>query len=157
MVVTPPPILCLVARFNRNVNSTCCLYNLMLETSLHIFWECSLARALWFDSEWGIRTDFFPLANLLDLIAFLLSLPAGLGLDSGAFDRFLLRGQSFWIKFGTWGIESCTKTIVGKWISLAGRLKIELKSIGVVAKLLEPKIALHQHPPGMPNDKVLLR
>jgi hypothetical protein len=72
----------------------------MLETSLHIFWECSLARALWFDSEWGIRTDFFPLANPLDLIAFLLSPLARLGLDYGAFDRILLGGQSFWIRFG---------------------------------------------------------
>ena len=49
------------------------------------------------------------------------------------------------------------KTIVGKWISLEGRLKIKSKSIGVVAKLVEPKIALHQHPPGKPHDKVLLR
>jgi hypothetical protein len=86
------PTSCSMARFNPNVNTTCCLCDLLLETSLHIFWECSLAKALWYDSKWGIRIDSFPLVNPLSLIAFILSQPTSLRLDSIASERFLLWG-----------------------------------------------------------------
>ena len=79
-----------LVRFNPNLDTCCCLCEQAPKTSLHLFWDCALARALWFGSEWNIKTDIFPLANLVDLIELLLSLPLDWGLDSFVMGRFLM-------------------------------------------------------------------
>ena len=33
----------------------CPLYRLEIETSLHLFALCLVAKAVWFSSEWGLR------------------------------------------------------------------------------------------------------
>ena len=79
-----------LVRFNPNLDTCCCLCEQAPKTSLHLFWDCALARALWFGSEWNIKTDIFPLASLVDLIELLLSLPLDWGLDSSVMGRFLM-------------------------------------------------------------------
>ncbi|XP_060960657.1 uncharacterized protein LOC133031214 [Cannabis sativa] len=41
----------------------CPLCSLVVEDSLHIFWKCHLARSLWFDCCWSIRTCSFNFSN----------------------------------------------------------------------------------------------
>jgi TM2 domain-containing membrane protein YozV len=81
-----------LVRFNLNLDTCCCLCEQAPETSLHLFWDCALARALWFGLEWNIKTDIFPLASLVDLIELLLSPPLDWGLDSSVMGRFLMVG-----------------------------------------------------------------
>jgi hypothetical protein len=52
------PTLHSLSRFNSKID---CLYDLEPETPLHNFWECPLARALWFGSKWRVHTDLIPL------------------------------------------------------------------------------------------------
>lgn len=33
------------------------LYDHSIESPIHLFWNCQVARALWFGSEWKVKTD----------------------------------------------------------------------------------------------------
>ena len=39
-----------IALFASNLDTNCPLYSIHVETPLHLFWQCPLARALWFNS-----------------------------------------------------------------------------------------------------------
>uniref|UniRef100_A0A2N9J298 CCHC-type domain-containing protein n=1 Tax=Fagus sylvatica TaxID=28930 RepID=A0A2N9J298_FAGSY len=49
----------------------CPLCACVLESVVHLFWECSLARALWFGSL-DIRTEFFQLSSIMDIVELLI-------------------------------------------------------------------------------------
>uniref|UniRef100_A0A2N9G7C7 Reverse transcriptase domain-containing protein n=1 Tax=Fagus sylvatica TaxID=28930 RepID=A0A2N9G7C7_FAGSY len=76
-----------LSRFLTNFDNSCPLCNSFCESVVHVFWQCELARALWF-GICGIRTEHFHLAsaaNLVEVIVF--------PLDDLVFpDYFLLQG-----------------------------------------------------------------
>jgi ribonuclease HI len=81
-----------IALFASNFDTNCPLCSIHVETPLHLFWQCPLARALWFNSVWGIRTDLIHLDNILQLIEMLLSPLPSLLLNNGEVDKLLLCG-----------------------------------------------------------------
>ncbi|XP_075640398.1 uncharacterized protein LOC142612167 [Castanea sativa] len=44
-------------RYDANADTSCHLCNTGQESTIHLFINCPLARALWFNSQWGIRID----------------------------------------------------------------------------------------------------
>ncbi|XP_030479361.1 uncharacterized protein LOC115696608 [Cannabis sativa] len=49
------------------IPSVCCpLCNDEEETSIHLFWQCSFAKAIWYGSLWGIRTDSIQFPDWMD-------------------------------------------------------------------------------------------
>ena len=48
----------------------CPLYKLETETSLHLFALCPVAKAVWFNSKWGLRMDSFGFSSEVDFILF---------------------------------------------------------------------------------------
>ena len=48
----------------------CPLYKLETETSLHLFDLCPVAKAVWFNSKWGLRMDSFGFSSEVDFILF---------------------------------------------------------------------------------------
>lgn len=48
-----------LAKINPSADNSCPLCAQFQETSLHLFWQCSLARALWYYTAWCIRVDMF--------------------------------------------------------------------------------------------------
>uniref|UniRef100_A0A2N9IWX8 Reverse transcriptase domain-containing protein n=1 Tax=Fagus sylvatica TaxID=28930 RepID=A0A2N9IWX8_FAGSY len=56
-----------LVRFVPNLDMLCPLCNACSESVIHLFWECSLARAMWFGIA-GIYTDHFQLDSKVDLV-----------------------------------------------------------------------------------------
>ena len=56
-----------LSRFLTNFDNSCLLCNSFCESVVHVFWECNLARALWF-GICGVRTEHFHLDNAADLV-----------------------------------------------------------------------------------------
>ena len=46
-----------ISRFATNIDAACCFCDHPVESVIHFFLVCPLARALWFGSEWCIKTD----------------------------------------------------------------------------------------------------
>lgn len=53
----------------------CILCDAGIKTIVHLLWECSFARAVWFASPWGIRGRDIGINNELQLAAFLMPTP----------------------------------------------------------------------------------
>ena len=64
-----------IAKFVPSSNQVCVLCNEALESTVHIFWECPLARAMWFGSVWGIRTDCIIINNASQLVELIITPP----------------------------------------------------------------------------------
>ena len=55
-------------------NSTCVLCNLELESAPHLFLKCPIARAIWFATCWGFKSD--QLGSTIDIIKCILEPPS---------------------------------------------------------------------------------
>uniref|UniRef100_A0A2N9ID60 Reverse transcriptase domain-containing protein n=1 Tax=Fagus sylvatica TaxID=28930 RepID=A0A2N9ID60_FAGSY len=60
-----------ISRFVPNLANLCPLCGCVPNFVVHLFWECSLARALWFDSL-DIKTEFFQLSSPMDIVELLI-------------------------------------------------------------------------------------
>ena len=81
-----------VQRFASNVDPSCHFCGNKVETQIHLFWHCHVARSLWFGSGWGIRLDKIHMENSLALVEFLLCLTLDLVLIEEQSSHFLLNG-----------------------------------------------------------------
>jgi hypothetical protein len=70
-----------LSRFVPNMDSSYPICGHQLETLIHLLWTCPLARALWFNSAWGIKTDSFQLDSPIQLIENLISPSVSLNLN----------------------------------------------------------------------------
>ena len=56
-------------------DTDCPLCNEANETVTHLFFECLVARLIWFGSCWSIRSDTFKVANCVDIVKLVLDPP----------------------------------------------------------------------------------
>lgn len=82
-----------LSRFVPNMDSSYPICGHQLETLIHLLWTCPLARALWFNSAWGIKTDSFQLDSPIQLIKNLISPSVSLNLNRNQTYSFLLCGS----------------------------------------------------------------
>ena len=59
-----------LSRFVDATDTYCRLYKMETETSLHLFALCPVAKAVWFNSKWGLRMDSFGFSSEVDFILF---------------------------------------------------------------------------------------
>lgn len=81
-----------LSRFAPDLYTTCPLCGEHTESTIHLLWQCSLTRALWFNSSWWIKTDSFFLNSPKHLLEALITPPLRLELDKFQADKFLLTG-----------------------------------------------------------------
>ena len=60
-----------LSRFVDVIDTYCPFCKMETETSLHLFALCPVAKAVWFDSKWGLRMDSFGFSSEVDFILFL--------------------------------------------------------------------------------------
>jgi hypothetical protein len=77
-------------RFLPNLEISCPFCNVCDESVIHLFWECSLARAIWFGLS-GICFDHFQLACGVDLVEVIV-FPCVDLIDALDVDSFILKG-----------------------------------------------------------------
>jgi hypothetical protein len=82
-----------LTRFIPNMDTSCPICGHHLETLLHLLWSCPLARALWFNSVWEIKTDLFQFEYPFQLIEKLVYPLISLNLDKIEANKFLLGGS----------------------------------------------------------------
>ena len=90
-----------LSRFVDATDTYCPLYKMETETSLHLFALCPVAKAVWFNSKWGLRMDSFGFSSEVDFILFLCSPPP---LSKPALSKrwaFIIWGHSLW-----WNLEA---------------------------------------------------
>ncbi|XP_030974728.1 uncharacterized protein LOC115994650 [Quercus lobata] len=81
-----------ISRFNENIDSCCSLCGLTTESSLHLFTICAIAKAVWFQSQWGLRMEEIGFESTSDFIGFLISPPFVDNLNPCQREEFLLFG-----------------------------------------------------------------
>ncbi|KAM6567827.1 hypothetical protein CsatA_026955 [Cannabis sativa] len=52
-----------LASIIKDIDDNCPLCKEATETSFHLFWSCSFAKAIWFSIGWGIRTEVYNLTD----------------------------------------------------------------------------------------------
>ena len=81
-----------ILRFATSLDPICIMFNGHAESAVHLFWECPLARALWFGCKWGIRTDQISITSPTLFVSFLISSPDMLGVSNSEKDFFSITG-----------------------------------------------------------------
>ena len=78
--------------FAPELDTTCIICGEQPESIIYLLWYCSLARVLWFNNKWGIRTNLFNFDSLRQLIGALLVPSPLLELTKSKANNFFLGG-----------------------------------------------------------------
>jgi hypothetical protein len=62
-------------------DSSCPLCGEAEETGIHLFFKCNVARAIWFGSCWGLRTESLQLNSNEDILKLVLKPPPHLSMS----------------------------------------------------------------------------
>jgi len=81
-----------ISKFNGNIDRCCPLCSSTNESSLHLFTVCTIAKAIWFQSQWGLRMEAIVFESTSDFIYFLISPPFVDNLNPSLREDFLLFG-----------------------------------------------------------------
>ena len=79
-----------LARFNPLLDPLYSLCSVGMESAIHLFWDCPLARSLWFGSSLGIKTDIMPITSIVELLDMLLAPLVAFRLDCDVKERWTL-------------------------------------------------------------------
>ena len=80
-----------ISKFVPNLANLCPLCGCVPNSVVHLFWECSLARALWFDFL-DIKTEFFQLSSPMDIVELLIFPFVDSNGNPQYYNNFLLSG-----------------------------------------------------------------
>ena len=81
-----------IGKFNGNIDRCSPLCSSTNESSLHLFTVCTIAKAIWFQSQWGLRMEAIVFKSTSDFICFLISPPLADNLNPSLREDFLLFG-----------------------------------------------------------------
>ncbi|KAF3951838.1 hypothetical protein CMV_022555 [Castanea mollissima] len=81
-----------LSEFSPSSDTSCPLCNVEVESALHLFTQCHIARAIWFGSQWNLRIDRWHVQSPAYLIELFCDPPPFLQLDKEQRDEFLLFG-----------------------------------------------------------------
>ncbi|XP_050255022.1 uncharacterized protein LOC126700899 [Quercus robur] len=81
-----------IGKFNENIDRGCPLCSLTDESSLHLFTVCTIAKAIWFQSQWGLRMEAIVFKSTSNFICLLISPPFVDNLNPSLREDFLLFG-----------------------------------------------------------------
>ena len=59
----------------RQLDAKCPLCNCEEESSIHLFKECVVVKALWFGGRWNVRIDHWPSMSIFQLVQFVVDPP----------------------------------------------------------------------------------
>jgi hypothetical protein len=102
-----------LSRFATSFDYICVLCDHSCESDVHLFWDCPMARALWFGSRWGIKTDQITMSSSCQIVELLLAPPIELEISFADNDSFLLNGAL--ILDQIWKLRN-SKMHEGKWV-----------------------------------------
>ncbi|XP_030939755.1 uncharacterized protein LOC115964624 [Quercus lobata] len=80
------------SEFSPSSNTNCPLCNVEAESTLHLFTQCHIAKAIWFGSQWNLRIDRWQVQSPAHLIELFIDPPPSIQLDKEQRDEFLLFG-----------------------------------------------------------------
>jgi hypothetical protein len=83
----------IIFRFASALDSGCVLCENHVESVVHLFWECSLVRAIWFGSKWRIHIDQLLISSLCQLVQLIVDPPNELNIDNSDKIAFTLYGS----------------------------------------------------------------
>ena len=86
------PTKVVTSAFNSSADIMCSLCNTSPESITHLFWECSLARVLWYGCKWCIRTEFIQVTSAIQLIETLIIPPNCFNLEKVEVEQFIVIG-----------------------------------------------------------------
>ncbi|XP_075650115.1 uncharacterized protein LOC142620668 [Castanea sativa] len=81
-----------ISNFNGNIDRCCPLCCSTDESTLHLFTVCTIAKAIWFQSKWGLRMEAFEFGSPSEFVCFLISPPFVDNLNPSQKEEFLLFG-----------------------------------------------------------------
>ena len=83
----------IIFRFASALDSGCVLCENHVESAVHLFWECSLVRAIWFGSKWRIHIDQLLISSPCHLVQLIVDPPNELNIDNSDKIAFTLYGS----------------------------------------------------------------
>ena len=81
-----------INKFNEKIDRCCPLCSSTDESTLHLFTICTIAKSIWFQSQWGLRMEAIEFGSPSNFICFLISPPSVDNLNLGQKEEFLLFG-----------------------------------------------------------------